>query len=851
MHNKPSVTCQKMIPLCSLLNTQVSASILLMRLGISVLPFLCSVLSALPLLAQDNLDHKHSANEDELLGSDFGKMPRMPESIHITHRGTIELNAEKETFLFRGNVIVKGDNDIILKAANAEVYARSETAKLTGQVSFKQKSTEGKNGKVIPGIQIFANKVFLNTKTKTVTLEDDVSIYQGSTLHRSDHAIYNYGTRQLETEGLASGVSSILLEANHFRMINHKGKKVFIGENAGITTHDVAHPNYWLRSDRTTIYPDNRIIFKNLRLYAGGTPILWLPYLSQPLGTDLGYQPIPGARTNWGFYLLNRYGIMLGGEIDELTGEREGAWLLSHWHLDLMSRRGAGLGLDLFDTRLDNNENLGWIKIYHLEDWNPTLARSSEPRESVDSSRWKLELKHRLDLFQHDQNNTYLDFDISVLSDRFFLEDFEQGIFKINPNPDNKVGFFHRNPKFLAGLYTRLRLNDFYQTDTRLPELFFDQVRGPAFNSPILHEGQTSFGIYEERLGDFRIKSLESEAAGLAPSDPRLDEINDLLADRGHTRFHTWHEFSMPLNPGGKISIVPRAGAGYTRYWALDNGSNSFDRTHLSAGIDTSVKFSRAYPNFANKKWGIDGLLHIFQPYANFSQLSTNELDSSFGGIEILTPSTRPRPIEVGRFTATDSLMDWSIIRLGTRNHLLTKRDGDTHEWLVMDSYMDLFMNDPEFNRDFSNFYNDITWQPIPWMKLDFEIQFPILASGSGFRELSSNVTFMPNDTLEFEFGFRQLDNHPILQDSNRIDLRSYARISELWGFGFYQRWELDDGTPEVQLYNVYRDFDSWTASLGFMIRDNRDAPEEYGLILNFTLKDFPRVRLPLSVDNE
>lgn len=841
-----------MILLCSLLSAPVSTTIQSMRqLGICIFFFLCFFLHCLPLLAQDNFDREHAAAKDDLLGVNFGDMPEMPESIRITHDGSIELNAEKGTILFLGDVVVQGDNDITLKAENTLVNTKSETAKLTGAVAFKQKSTKGEDGKIIPGIELFAEEVLLNAKTKTIIFNDKVSIYQGSTIHRGDHAVYHYGTGELETKGLASGLGTILLESDRFRMINHKGKKAFIGENAGITTHDVANPHYWLRSDRTTIYPDNRIIFKNLRLYAGDTPVFWLPYLSQPLDADLGYYFIPGARTNWGAYLLNRYGIMLGGETDELTGEREGAWLLSQWHLNIMSKRGVGLGLDLFDTRLDNNENLGWLKLYHLEDWDPTLARTSEPRNSVDTSRWKLEFKHRLNLFERDQNKTYLDFDITALSDRFFLEDFEQGTFKINPNPDNKVGIFHRNPKFLAGLYTRIRLNDFYQTDTRLPELFFDQVRGPVFNSPILHESQTSFGIYEEQLGDFRFKSLKSEAAALAPGDPRLDEINDLLADRGHTRFHTWHEFSSPLNPGGKISITPRAGAGYTRYWALDNGSNSFDRAHFSAGIDTSVKFSRAYPNFANKKWGIDELLHIFQPYANFSLLSTNELDSSFEGIEILTPSTRPRPLEVGRFTATDSLMDWSIIRLGSRNRLLTKRDSATHEWLVMDTYIDLFMNDPEFDRDASNLYNDIIWQPLPWMKLDLETQFPIAASGSEFRELSSNITFMPNDALEFGFGYRQLDNHPILEDSNRINLQAYARISESWGVGFYQRWDLDDGTLKAQEYNVYRDFDSWIASLGFMVRNDLDTPEEYGIMLNFTLKEFPGVQLPLSIDNE
>ena len=109
----------------------------------------------------------------------------------------------------------------------------------------------------------------------------------------------------------------------------------------------------------------------------------------------------------------------------------------------------------------------------------------------------------------------------------------------------------------------------------------------------------------------------------------------------------------------------------------------------------------------------------------------------------------------------------------------------------------------------------------------------------------------MPNDAVELAFGYRQLNNHPILTDSNRIDFRAYLRISDSWGLGFYQRWELDDSTVEVQQYNLYRDFDSWVASVGLHIRDNRDAPEEYGIMLNFTLKDFPSVRLPLSVDNE
>lgn len=829
------------------------------QFGISILPslyvilyvILCGLLASQTLTAQNEPDRGHTADENNLLGAGFADAPEIPESIRIDHDGSLEFDSSKGTFLFLGRVNVRGDNDLLLKAGRVIVNAKAETATLTGRVSILQKATKDKTGRLLPGIQLFADRVLLNAKKKTVILNGNVSIYQGPTLHRGNHAEYNYGTRQLETHGLASGLGPILLESNRFRMVERKGKQVFIGDNAGITTHDVANPNYWLRSDRTTIIPDDRVIFKNLKLYAGDTPVFWLPYLAQPLDADLGYHFLPGARTNWGLYLLNRYGIMLGGEIDEETGERDGSWLLSQWHLDLRSRRGIGIGMDLIDTRLDHNDNLGWLKSYYLYDWDPSLERSSEPRGSVNPNRWKLELKHRVDLLKHGENRTFLDFDITALSDRYFLEDYEPGTFKIDPNPDNEAGIFHRNPRFLAGLYTRLRINDFYQTDTRLPELFFDVTKGPICDTPALYESNTSFGIYREHLADFHEKNLLAEAATLSIGDPRLDEINELLIDRGYTRFHTWHEFSLPLNPGGKIAVTPRAGAGYTHYSSVDSGGGSFDRTHLSAGIDTSMKFTRTYPNLINKRWGINGLLHTFQPYANFSFLTTNELDPSFRGIETLTPSTRPRPLEVGRFTATDDLMDWSTLRVGARNRLMTKRDGDTHSWLAMDTYIDFFLTDPEFNRNISNLYNDIIWQPLPWIRLDLETQFPVASGGSGFREVATNATFMPSDHLEFTVGYRQLDNHPILQDSNLVSLRAYARVSEAWGISFYQRWELDDNTLEVQQYSLYHDFDSWTASLGLMIRDHRDSNDEYGIMLNFTLKEFPSVRLPLSIDNE
>ena len=205
------------------------------------------------------------------------------------------------------------------------------------------------------GLEMFSNTAVLDLKAKTVTLEGEVSVYQGNMLQRGERAVYYYERKFLDASGLRASFDPILLEAGKFTVEQRGDSQVYVGENAGITTHDVEDPNYWIRAKKTTIYPGDKIVFNNMKLYAGNTPVFWLPYLSQPLDAELGYHFIPGARSRWGAYLLNSYGIMLGGDTDPGTGEEnKDAWLLSRWHLDLRATRGAATGVDFVDTRIEN-----------------------------------------------------------------------------------------------------------------------------------------------------------------------------------------------------------------------------------------------------------------------------------------------------------------------------------------------------------------------------------------------------------------------------------------------------------------------------------------------------------------
>jgi LPS-assembly protein len=728
------------------------------------------------------------------------------------------------------------------------------------------------------GMEAFADSAVVDFKAESVTLQGNVSIYQGNILQRGDRAVYFYEKKTFDAGGLRASLDPILLEANRFKDETRNGKTVYVGENAGITTDDSEVPGFWVRAKKTTVFPDDKVVFNDLRVYAGDVPVFWLPYLSQPLDSELGYHFLPGARSSWGPFLLNTYGVMLGGNDDPETGGNQDAWLLSRWRLDLRAERGVGVGLDLVDTRLGDSTEITGLSLYYLYDLSPDTSTTGIPRGDVDPNRYKIELKDRREFDFADDAEWRLDSNLNLLSDEYYLEDYDVANFRTDPAPDNTLGLFRRDDHSLLSLYGRFRINDFYRADTRSPQVFFDHVRKPLFDSPVLHEGNLSFGLIGEQAADLaegtiinplmKLKSsdpgaqsllnqldgyerqLAERLLALPPGDPGRNEIRTQLLDSSYARFNAYQELTMPLTFGEVFHVTPVAGVGYTRYDAENWEIANTDRTYLHAGLEASTKFSKAFDGIRNPRWGLDGLRHIVQPYAAWSFVSTDNISIEDPLVDRLTPTTRPRPLDPIRFNAIDELQSWNVVRLGTRNRLLTKRDQGAFEWLFMDTYIDGFIEDPEEQRDLSNLYNEITWQPLPWLSAGFETQFPVVSSGSGFNEYNTNLRFMPTPNLEFSINYLVLNGNPVLDDSNQIYFRSYMRLNERWGFGMLDVIELDDGTLQQQEYTLHRDFGNWVAGLGVSLVDNR-IQTEYGVVFSLTLTDFPAATLPFELSAE
>lgn len=732
-------------------------------------------------------------------------------------------------------------------------------AKATGNVRIRY-------GEVV----IEAEQAEFHQSSGKVFARDNVRVYKDGSIFTGQEIIYDTNTGEMTSTDLRSALEPLFYESADLKVPTEGSDKISMGESY-FTTHDSANPNFRIRAKSMEIFPGDRVVMKGVKFYAGDTPIFWFPYLSQPLDDELGYYFVPGFSTPWGAFLLNQYGFMIGDHT------------LAKAHLDFRSERGLAGGIEFKSQRHRGNPNFGRLNLYYASDDDPLTSYSGRNRtEPVDSDRYRINFQHRVYLPGPEESTLYLDIDINKLSDQFFYEDFFPAEYRTDPQPDNILNLVKTNPWGTVSLLGRFQLNDFFDTDERL-ELAVDFTRTPLSDSGFFYDGFTTAGVLSENVGDPRRNALmtsrdELQAqlldlengvltlrnGQLVDADGTvvdanynvehrqsvISEIERLLEPRGYGRFDTYHEVLYPLSVGDVLSVVPKAGAGYTNYSNIDNpGIDSFDRSILHAGVDTSMKFSKKYNDIANDALGIDGMIHVVQPYLNYSVVGTDEIGSRFTPIDRLTPTTRLRPLDVPQFTATDGINDWQIARIGMFNRFLTKRNGGTHNWLTFNTYFEHYIEDPEFDRDFSNLFNEIAWSPLPWMTARVDSQLPVFNEALDFTETTSSLYFMPTDWFQFSVGHYYLEDHPFFRDSNLMSFGTYTRLSDEWGFSTVHRFEADDNTLEIQQYQIHKDLSSWTASLGAIVRDNRRGEDEYGVLLSLTLKAFPKITVPIDLE--
>ncbi|MEM9284094.1 MAG: LptA/OstA family protein [Verrucomicrobiota bacterium] len=667
-------------------------------------------------------------------------------------------------------------------------------------------------------VTIHADQVEFHKSTGNVFARDNVRVYTATETIDAEEIIYNIHTGEMTTSQFKSALEPIFYTSSNIGRPDENVEGPITLLNSTFTTHDSANPDFRVQVDKLEIYPDDKLVMRGARVHLGKVPVFYFPFYVQPLDEDLGYYFTPGWNSPWGAFLLNQYGFMVGDNV------------LAKAKLDIRSERGIAGGVEFRAQKFRSNPNIGRLNLYYANDTDPTVRFTGQVRaDPPDADRYRLNFQHRIYFPGDDDETFYLDFDINKLSDAFIYEDFFPSEFRIDPKPDNLINLTKLFEQGEISLLWRGQLNEFFQTDTRSPEFSIDFIRTPIGDTGFYYNGMTTFGVIDEELDDASI-------------------LAGMMEPSGYNRFQTYHEFLFPTQLAGFLNVVPRGGVGYANYSDFEiPGFRNFDSTTLHAGLDLSFKLSKRSPHVVNRALGLDGLLHVVQPYLNYSYVSTDEVSGRFTPIDRLTPSTRLRQIDLPLYPSVDDLRNWQIVRAGISQSWLTRRNGATYEWLRLNNYLDFYLNDPEFDRNVSNFFTEVSWHPLPWLYASSTAQLPLTSNVNSFSEVTTSLGFMPSDWFHVEFSHYYLNDHPFFADSSLYSVNTYTRLNDNWGFGTSHRFEADDGTLEYQQYSIHRDWGAWTATLGGIVRDNRTGENEYGVLFSLTLKAFPKIQLPVD----
>lgn len=685
---------------------------------------------------------------------------------------------------------------------------------------------------------LYADYAQYNSETHEVVLEGRVRIYRGTktgtALYIGDRAVYNLESKQLKATEMRGDYFPYFIAGE---TVTQNGDKAYLVNHGIFTTHDSSDPDFHFQARTVRIYEKDRVVFRDVTLYIGKVPIFYFPYLYQSLDDAFSFTISPAYLSSWGPSLLSQVTFPI---TDKIQGRVR---------LDYREKRGAALGFEADMKYGKDDRSYTKFRSYILDDANPTANRTSLPRDLIGPGRYRFSLQDRT-FFTDD---IYATVNVTKLSDAYVLQDFFQSEFRLDPQPDNVVAITKSSPNYTLTAIGRFQLNNFFDTTERLPEVVLDVKRHPLFNSPIFYEGET--GLAELRRN-------------FATGSP--------FQDYSAFRIDSFHQLLFPNTYFGWLSIVPRVGFRGTYYsetrdlgktfftpnpdplipdfllppptlnQPLQRGGDVF-RGIFNAGVEASFKFSRTWEDVQTRTLGLDGLRHIVQPFANFSYVTDNNVNpASILQFDRFQPSTQLRPIDFPQFTSVDSIDKMTVARIGVRNRLQTRRDDLTVSWLELETFVDVNFDNPFDRTQYSNVFNRLRFTPVPWVSLVVDSQIPLL--DPGFTEVNTNINLQVIQNLQVTLGHRYLSQNPFFTNSSLFVVGGYYRINDNWGFGVQERYEAQTSTLEEQRYSVYRDLTSWVASFGAIIRDNGGI-REYGVLLTFTLKAFPKFSFDLNFD--
>ena len=667
---------------------------------------------------------------------------------------------------------------------------------------------------------LMADSASLNKETGEIMAEGHVRIETGDQIWVGDHITYNMYTHVMTSEQFRSGKPPIFAAGRG--LAGNSTNQVYNARHAFVTTDDITDPEFRVQSSRIKIVPGKYIELWNAVVYMEDVPVFYFPYYRRNIGPHANNLNFSGGyRSSYGGFLLANYTWWYS---DNLDGK---------FHLDYYSERGVGTGPDL-------NLHLGrWgtaqFQYYYINDSDPYQGTNGLPNYGpVSNNRQRVYLGWQATPY----TNLNLKALVNYQSDAYLEHDFFPGAYAENPQPNT---FFEANKYWdnwsLDTLVTP-ELNNFFNQIERLPDVKLTGFRQQVLDTPVYYDSESSAGYYKAFFAQTNnVTQLPSYSAG---------------------RMDTYHQLLVPWTFFNWLNVTPRVGGRFTYYTSESGpgGTNSeASRAVFNTGIGASAKASQLWTDATNSLLEMDGLRHIIEPSVNYVYVPNPSVaPAQLPQFDSAMPSLVLLPIEFPDYNNIDSIDSENVVRLGLRNTLQTKRDGQLDRLLDWNLTIDWRLN-PGANpnnldepsspqQTFSDLYSDISFKPRSWIIFDSKMREDVENGNLNFA--FHQVTFTPGNRWSWGLGYwyQRAGFDGFTSSTDYLTSVFYYRFDDNWGFRMEDDYNAAASLLQQQIYSIYRDMRSWTAALIFRVIDNSVGPTDYTFAFTFSLKATPSQRL-------
>ena len=458
---------------------------------------------------------------------------------------------------------------------------------------------------------------------------------------------------------------------------------------------------------------DMSVLLFNGMVKIYGVPVLWLPAFFKPRDEHLGLAGMQfGRESDWGFY-INLYRTIYFHDAPEITGKL---------HFDWYEKRGFGYGID---GRIVTPESRTDIFVYSIYDRKQYKTDDYFLyRQDIPHSRYDFRVSNITHITPLTDFRGVFDYQ----SDPYFKRDFFERLYNHDPQPATFFAMEQQFERFSLSGYMSFRVNDFYTTVEKMPQVRMDIPRQEIFNTGIYYQGDFEAAYMRKKWIEF---------------DEPAPKGYSTLKDYDAFRFDMTHFFYYPI-ANKYFSLVPRIGfklttyshtsdkevddkdlkrmfaaaepqnMGRYRFNNYDSDGGSKVRFAMELGFELSTKLHNTWQDLRSEFFRIDGLRHIIQPYVNYTFIPKPTLNRK----------------HIYFFDDIDRITKQNFFRFGLINRLQTRSGNNVVNLLYMENYWDIHMEEYDGMSALGNVGTILSWRIFKGLSLNTE--FLIDISGDG-----------------------------------------------------------------------------------------------------------------------